>query len=621
MYGYWNKFIDVDLTTSRVKVVSFDEDILKKFIGGRGLGVWVLWRELGKVWEVIDPLGPENLLLVLTGPLTGFYPGAKVCVTGKSPQSNGVVGSTLSTELAIELRTAGYDGIIIRGSADKPTYLLIVNDRVELRDAKDMWGLGSRETINYIMNKIYPEIRKDLGPCNVPGYIYVGPAGERLVRTAAVMSKLTHAAGYGGYGAVMGSKKLKAIIVKGTGPLPEVANKDELVIKLKELWRTLSRRSGLKEWGTTPGIYNVGYETSSEPIKNWREEWHDRKELMISNFECGVWIKRFWSDFGCPTACMKLSKVIKDGKVFITDGPDYEMGAYLGTNLGVFDVKGLTYLSALADELGLDGINTGNVMGFVAELFEKGILSKDDLGFELRWGDVDAFAKLMEMITFREGIGDLLAEGTYRAALKLSKAKGVDVTKYAVHVKGIAVGAHGVRSGSDYPRSFSYATSVQGGDHTSIASIPIEEGELRDIFYDSAIVCMFNFIDFNKLIEFYNVVTGAGLTPDRWFKELGLRILHLQRALLLISGPDIYWDPRIHDDNPERFYEPLPTGPCLGKSLSRDEVRECVRKYYELVGYDEFGIPKSDVLKSLGLDDVDEKLNDVRARVKSSQVN
>ncbi|OYT46657.1 MAG: hypothetical protein B6U85_07270 [Desulfurococcales archaeon ex4484_42] len=132
---------------------------------------------------------------------------------------------------------------------------------------------------------------------------------------------------------------------------------------------------------------------------------------------------------------------------------------------------------------------------------------------------------------------------------------------------------------------------------------------------------MFNFIDFNKLIEFYNVVTGAGLTPERWFKELGLRILHLQRALLLISGPDIYWDPRIHDDNPERFYEPLPTGPCLGKSLSRDEVRECVRKYYELVGYDEFGIPKSDVLKSLGLDDVDEKLNDVRARVKSSQVN
>ncbi|MEM2820537.1 MAG: aldehyde ferredoxin oxidoreductase N-terminal domain-containing protein, partial [Candidatus Bathyarchaeia archaeon] len=227
MRGYAGKILEVDLSTGNIKEIRIEEEILRQYIGGRGLAAKILWDRLGDRWEEIDPLGPENLLLALTGPLTGFAPGGRICISGKSPQSNGMIGSTIGGEFPVELKCAGYDGIIFTGAAEKPVYLLIKDSDVEIKDASHIWGKGARETVLTLVREARREFEsrsRSRGLWKEPSMIYIGPAGERLCRVAAVTSKWAHAAGYGGYGAVMGSKKLKAVLVKGTGPLPDVFN-------------------------------------------------------------------------------------------------------------------------------------------------------------------------------------------------------------------------------------------------------------------------------------------------------------------------------------------------------------------------------------------------------------
>jgi len=619
MFGYAGKFLEVDLSSKDARDVTFDESILREFIGGRGLAAKILWDRLGDHWERVDPLGPENLLTFLAGPLTGFFPGGRICVSGKSPQSNGVIGSTVGGEFAIELRCAGYDGVIVSGMAEKPCYILIMDSDVQIRDASHLWGKDGKQTVKVLTQEIRGMLKKrspSYGEWKEPAMIYIGPAGENRVRTAAVMAKWTHAAGYGGYGAVMGAKNLKAIVAKGTGPLPEVHNINRVKELIDIVCRNCYDNDGFRRWGTGSAGYEVGAKKSSEPVRNWQEEWHDQRSFGVNRFENRVWIKRYWGDFGCPITCLKVA-MPKTGpfKGAIGDNPDYELQAYLGTNLGIFTPEENVYLSSVIDDLGLCGIQTGNLLGFVGELYQRGILTRDDVdGLDLRWGNAEAFAKLAEKIALREGVGDLLAEGTYRAALKIGEIKKQNVMRFAVHEKGVGIGAHGIRSGEDYPMSMSYACSVQGGDHTSIAYLPITHGnsELTVIFYDSAVHCWFTAFDQPKRLkwDFYKAVTGIDLKPEDWYKTKALRILHLQRAMLLLGGPDLQWNPRIHDDNPPRFYEPLPSGPYTGMAVDRAKFEEKRRRYYEAVGWDEHGIPKSDVLRRLGLEDVDRVLEE-----------
>lgn len=620
MYGYNGRILEVDLSKSRVREWEVEEEVLKGYVGGRSLATYILWSRLGEMWETIDPLGPENLLTLLTGPLTGFYPGVKMIVSGKSPQSNGIIGSAISSEVAIELRTAGYDGIVISGASKDPVYLLVDGENVEIRDASKYWGLRGKETISSLTREVYPELverHKLEGVVKEPAILYIGPAGENSVRTASVMSKYVHAAGYGGYGAVMGSKKLKAIVVKGYGPLPEVRDREKLRNLIWEAMEKLTRKGRIRDWGTGSGGYIVGYEMSSEPVKNWQEEWHDRVEIGVYSYDSKIWVKKYWGDYGCPTTCMKLS-LIRWGefKGALTDAPDYEMQAYLGPNLGVFNPEEVVYLSALADDLGMCGINTGNVLGFIAELYQRGILSEEELdGIKPEWGDARAFAKLMEKMAYREGIGDLMAEGTYRCAVRLGERKGLNLLKYAVQVKGVSVGAHGIRSKLDYPDPISYAVSTQGGDHTSTAQMPPEKGEGEVLLYDSLVICMFNVLP-DMVWDFYKAITGWELDWEIWNEKVALKVLAIQRGALLLGGPDVYWDPRIHDDNPERFYEPLPSGPKAGSRVDRSEVDKLKQEYYKAMGWDEYGIPKSKLLRGYGLHLLDEKLESVRARLK-----
>ncbi|MBS7605431.1 MAG: aldehyde ferredoxin oxidoreductase C-terminal domain-containing protein [Candidatus Bathyarchaeia archaeon] len=621
MRGYSGKLLEVDLTTGNIKENRISEGVFRQYIGGRGLAAKILWDRLGERWEEIDPLGPENILLMLTGPLTGFIPGGRICISGKSPQSNGMVGSTIAGEFPIELKCAGYDGIIFTGAAEKPSYLLIKDSDIELKDASHIWGKGAKETVLTLVSETRKEFEnkyRGFGLWKEPSILYIGPSGEKLCRTAAVTAKWSHAAGYGGYGAVMGSKKLKAVVVKGTGPLPEVYDLEKTIEYANKIVQVMLNSDSFRRWGTGAAGYTIGAELSSEPVMNWQEEWHDERSYGVDKFEL-FWVKKFWGDFGCALTCLKLA-VIKSGafKGAITDNPDYENQAYLGTNLGIFDPQSNIYLTWLADELGFCGIQVGNALAFAAELYQRGILTRDDLGgIDLRWGDAKAFADLMQMIARREGIGDVLAEGTYRAALKISKVKGIDVTRYAVTVKGIAVGAHGIRSGKDYPHYVSYPCSVQGGDHTSVAYIPIDHlmGELGIILCDSAIACMFalfNPANWENLWALLEAVTGWKIMPDEWFNVMARRILHIQRAMLLLGGPDLKWNPKIHDSVPSRWYEPLLKGPYSGKALEEHKIREEIKEYYRLIGWDENGIPTSEELKRLGLEDVDRKMKILR---------
>lgn len=618
IYGYNGRILEIDLSSGSVREEKLDESIARMYIGGRGLAAKILWDRLGRRWDFVNPLGEENLLLFLAGPLTGYYPGARICVSGKSPQSNGIIGSTVSSEFPVELRCAGYDGIIVSGKAEKPVYISIFNDDVEIRDASLIWGRKGRETLAFLIKEWVDRYgwKPGRGLLKEPGVVYIGPAGERMVRTASVMSKWTHAAGYGGYGAVMGSKNLKAIVVKGTNPLPEAKDMVETDKLIREVWKLHLGFNNMRFRGTAAGFLSVAAATSSEPVRNWQEEWHDRIETSTAYYEARLWVKRFWGDFGCAITCLKIA-CIKSGrfKGYITDNPDYEMQAYLGANLGIFDPESVVYICALADELGLCGIQTGNVLGFVAELYQRGILNENDIGFPLRWGDVEAFAKLMHMIAYREGIGDILAEGTYRAARIISARKGVDVLKYAVQVKGVAVGAHGVRSGLDYTMETAYACSTQGGDHTSVANIPLRSGrvDLREsgaLFADSAVLCAFNSFSVEGDIVFrlFNSVTGFGITMDDWYNVYVPRMLSIQRVLLLIGGPDAYWKAMEDDDNPPRFYEPLPSGFKAGAVVDRGKFEKLRREYFESLGWDERGIPREDTLVKLGLSDVADEL-------------
>jgi len=618
--GYAGKFLDIDLSTQTIKETKFRDEILRDYLGGRGLATKILWDRLGDKWETVDPLGPENLLLLLTGPLTGYFPGGRTCVSGKSPQSNGVVGSTLSGEFGVELRCAGYDGIIVTGESEKPAYLFLKDSDVELRKAADVWGKDGKQTVAALTKECrgllqtrYPKY----GEWKEPAMLYVGPAGENKVRTAVVCSKWAHAAGYGGYGAVMGSKKLKAVVAKGTGSLPEVADIKKVKRLIETVCNDVYEGELWRRWGTGAGGYDFGNKTSSEPIRNWQEEWHDEKSYGVDKFENRLWMKQYWGDFGCPTTCLKLA-VVKSGKFkgAITDNPDYEMQAYLGPNLGIFTPEDNVFLASLLDDLGLCGIQTGNVMGFAAELVQEKILVKGDMeGLELKWGDTEAFASLAERIAYKENIGAILAEGTYRAALELGKQKKMDLLPYAVQSKGISIGAHGIRSGQDFPDIISYACSVQCGDHTSMASLPLDRGgEMTQIFNDSGVFCNFNSFSAPPEIRyaFYKAVTGLSLTRKEWCFTRAMRILQLQRTMLLLGGPDLKWNPKIHDVNPPRFYEPLPSGPYKGKAADKVAVEEYKNRYYKAVGWDRNGVPTAKILRKLGLEDVEKALKRVR---------
>lgn len=606
--GYAGKWLEVDLTKDKINTVTYSDKVLEQYFGGRGLAAKVLWDMVGDKWAELDPLAPESPLMVFTGPMTGIYPGSRICVSGKSPVSMGTVGSTAATEFANEIRQAGYDGVTFIGKAEKPVYLLITDDGVELRDASRFWGLDGEKTLiklNKEVTELLMKRKPNVGLWKEPGMIYIGPAGETMVRNSAVMAKICHAAGYGGYGSLMGSKNLKAVVAKGRGGTPKVDAPETVKLLWRKTHQLLIKDSLFRRHGTGYLGYEVGARTSSEPIRNWQEEWHDQKSYAGPRFEDRFWVKTKWADFNCTTNCMKVS-CIKTGpwKGDITDMPDYELQAYCGTNFGIFDPEANIHLSALVDKLGHSGINGPNTAAYAVELHQRGILKDGDFGFTPQWGDVETFDRILNMMVKRERIGGALAEGTYRAAHIIAEMKGLkpeELLKYAVHVKGIEIGAHGTRSDADYTHDISYAANVQGGDHTSTSTDGFSDMS-GAVFADSGVFCDFcTGISQNIIFDFAKAVTGFPITVNSWRTVNGPRIVTLQRALLMIGGPDLKWIPLKDDDNPPRFYEPLPSGPYKGDRTDKKLVDHKLKTYFRTLGWDERGIPTKETLKKLDL--------------------
>ena len=589
--GYAGKLLDVNLTTQSSRTVPLDPTLAREYVGGRALGVRLLWDELGSRWNDVDPLSPESPFYLTVGPLNGYCAG-KTNATHKSPLSGGAVASQISGDMNAAIRFAGYDGIVIRGRAASPVYLYIENDKVEFREAKSLWGMNTKETHRLLLADTDPMTQ----------FLYIGPAGEKKVLFSAVMSNWYKALGRGGSGAIWGSKNLKALALKGTGPAPAITDSRKMTSLMGKL-RTdvLVGRAGMHEYGTARGIYGTGNVRSSEPVLNWQEEWHDEKAIQGEFFAAEQWQRRYWSDYACTVACAKIGR-IKQGKHAgeITELPDYEGGAFCGPNFGIYNIQDIPHLCDVYDTLGLDVISGGAVLGFAAELYQRGILTKADFGgVELNWGDAEAFEHVIDMVANREGIGNVLAEGCLKAANIIGK----DSIKYAVQTKGIEEGAHGVRSRQD--KSYiAYPLCTQGGDHTSTANLTTESSILND----TLVLCGFWRASTETKLELLNASTGFGVTQQELDDVLMQRWCTLQWSTLQVHG----WR---HEDNtnPPRFFEPLGTGPYKGEKVDYAEEQEKIQEAYKARGWDAMGVPTTETLDRLGLSFLDEALVPCRA--------
>ncbi|MEM1631679.1 MAG: aldehyde ferredoxin oxidoreductase C-terminal domain-containing protein [Thermofilum sp.] len=360
------------------------------------------------------------------------------------------------------------------------------------------------------------------------------------------------------------------------------------------------------------------------PIRNWQGEWHERLEAGPHMYEHGLWVRVFWSRcWGCVQHCYKTAVVVEPGKHerLVSELPDYENQATHGSIADIWDPDEICKNTTLANELGFDTIGIGNTVAFAFELYEKGILTREDTGgLELKWGDANAWRAFHEMIAARKGIGAVFAEGQYRAALEIARRKNLPPEKvlyYAIQCKGIEWGAHGIRSTLDYTRwTITYAVSVQGGDHTSIASPRLEDYERGPIINDTAMFCWFTAPPIGQAAQWLTAVTGWSYSVDT-LNTIALRTIMIQRAALLLGGPDVRWydeaTGRAIDENPGRIREePLPSGPVKGRKVDPATFQAELKTYYETHGYDEKGIPKSEVLLALGLKDVDDALKKLR---------
>jgi aldehyde:ferredoxin oxidoreductase len=611
--GYAGKVLRINLSDRTAKEEQLSEEMARDFIGGAGFGIKHLFDE---VKPGIDPLGPDNILVFAPGPFTGAgVPcSSRMAVTGKSPLT-GAVGMALSGgEFPTEIKYAGWDAIIIEGEADEPTYVAIRGKDVRFRDAKNCWG-----TLTFDCQQI---IKDELNDQNVR-VCCIGPAGEHLSKMACIINE-RRAVGRKGLGAVMGSKNLKAIAVRGTEPVAIASEK-----KYKK-----ARTALLKAFKESPVLYpefsHHGTPMVTDltgamgvlPAKNWsatgefvpiegigRDALATRK---VGREHC----------HDCPVGCSQL-RVAKTGSYagILTEGPDFETVYAFGSVVGMTQVDPIIAADRLADELGLDTISSGVTIAFAMELFEKGILTLEETdGIDLHFGNDKAMINVLRKIAFRDGLGDLLADGSLAAAKRIGK----DTEKYAMQVKGLELPGYDVRALKAH--GLGYATSYTGADHCrgyafqEVFGVPIpwevdrfaieDKGKLtiwnqdvRTSTLDCATMCAF-LLDMavpatacQNTAALMEAVTGLSFTPEEVLK-VGERVNNLAKAFNVREGFT-----RADDTLPERLMtEPLKAGASKGHVISREDLDTMLDEYYSLRGWDvETGTPTRKKLTDLGL--------------------
>jgi len=599
LYGYHGVLLEVDLTSGKSAKVPLGPDDARRFIGGRGLGMKILAEKLKK--PGVDALSPENPLLFMPGPFSGFpIPSAsRTCVVTKSPRTSPLKSkhpkaSTVSYSnmggfFGPEVRFAGYDGIVVTGRAPKPVYLYIDDDKIEVRDASKFWGMGTDEFDRRFIEELGD---RRFRTC------YIGPAGENLVSYAAILNTAARAAGRGGVGCVMGSKKLKGIAVRGSRQ-PSVADHEGFLAVLDAIRKTFKdgfsgglNYDGWRRYGTSWALIDAS-ENGLMAVKNYSQgSFEDVAKISGIAAEQKAWVRDF-ACFCCPLSCKKAGAV-RGGKYagLVHDGPEYETGGMMGSNLMISDLGALMKAIYDVDDYGLDQISTGNVIGFLMEAYEKKLIDRTFLdGIDLTWGNADAVLELVRKIALRDGIGDLASQGVKALAGRV----GGNSAGFAVHSKGHELAAWDPHRTIDL--AMTYVTATRGACHLNS---PTARGQNDYAAMDSLGVCMFATDGFGKdgLRRLLTKITGTDWTEEEYLKA-GERIFNLERAFNAREGFT-----RADDTLPARFFDdPLTTGPGKGAVLKRDELEKKLTEYYRDRGWDEkTGRPTPAKLKSLGLE-------------------
>ncbi|MBW2065586.1 MAG: aldehyde ferredoxin oxidoreductase family protein [Deltaproteobacteria bacterium] len=619
--GYAGKILRVDLGKRSVTEELLPLDVARDYIGGAGVGIKHLFDELD---SGIDPLGPENKLIFSVGPFSGttIPCASRMAVTGKSPLTAAIGMSMTGGHFPAELKRAGYDALIIEGRADKPTYLWIKNGKALFRDARGVWGTKTTDCQQVIKNELQDQ--------NIR-IACIGPAGENMSRMACIINEM-RAAGRKGLGAVMGSKNLKAIAIKGSGTV-RVDSKEKLKAARNEMAKAMKQSPVLypefSKTGTPSNVDNT-CALGIFPAKNWAAtgEFTPVSQIGVEPLKPRNMGRVFCS--GCPVGCSQLNLARKGPYWgFLSEGPEFETIYSFGGQTGVKDLDSIIAADRIADELGLDTISTGVAIGFAMELYERGLLNSSDTGgMDLRFGNHEAMVQLLNLIAFREGIGDMLADGVKVAAEKIGKGSG----KYALHVKGLELPGYDVRGAKAH--GLNYATAFTGADHNrgyafqEIFGIPIPYAvdrfavhgkgrltkwnqDVRTATADCPTMCVF-LLDMavphfalENTAALMEAVTGLHFKPED-IQKVGERINNLARAFNVREGFT-----RADDTLPERVMkEPLEKGASKGHMISKEDLESMLDEYYSARGWDlRTGVPTKGKLEELGLDHVAEQLN------------
>jgi aldehyde:ferredoxin oxidoreductase len=611
-FGYFRRILRVNLTEGQSVIETPDDVFYRRHLGGAGLIAYHLLKE---VPPGADPLGPKNRLIFACGPLTGapLAGSGRNAIGARSPLTGAIGESDVGGFWGAELKAAGFDAIIVEGQAASPVYLWVHDGEAELRDASHLWGLENKETHTAIREEL-DEQRAKIALC--------GPAGEKLVRYAAIVADLKHVAGRTGLGAVMGAKNLKAVAVRGTGrlPLADPAGVGALARWLRENYRDLMGQ--FPDLGT--GVSVIPYNRMGAlPVHNFRDGHLDGADVLGREGLAEHVVVRMESCYACAVSCKKVAILDEPYSVDPAyGGPEYETAASLGSNCGVADVYALTKASERCNALGLDSISAGGTIAFAMECFEAGLLTTEDTGgLELRFGNAEAMLQLLELISARRGIGDLLAEGTKRAAERI----GPDAERFAVHVKGQELPYHDPRI--QHGLGLGYAVSYTGADHCHSAfdrSYEQEPGmdgvrnlgvlepmpatwlgpeKVRAIIYGGLrahlnnCLGLCNFLPYrnDQVVEAVRAVTGWDTNAWELWKAAE-RMVTLARAFNVRQG----FTPA-DDRLPPRMAEPLgPDGP--GEPIDPAAVEAALPLYYEMMGWDPAtGVPRPAKLHELDI--------------------
>ncbi len=612
--GYAGKILRINLTDQTAKKEELPLEVARDFIGGAGFGIKYLFDELR---AGADPLGPENKLIFASGPFSGtsIPCASRMAVTGKSPLT-GAVGMALSGGyFPVELKFAGYDALIIEGKSETPVYVWIKDGEVKFRGAKKLWGMKTLDTQQIIKNELKDQ--------NVR-IACIGPAGENRIKIASIINEW-RAVGRKGLGAVMGAKNLKAIAIRGSGEVA-IADKEKLKIARGKFMKAMKESPVLYPQFSklgTPMVVDHTCALGIFPTKNFSTtgEYEPVDKLGVEVQETRIVGAE--ACYNCPVGCsqIKLAKTEAYAGI-LTEGPEFETMFSFGGATGVESFDAVIAADRLADELGLDTISAGVTVAFAMELYEKGILSKEDTGgLALNFGNHEAMLAIIKQMAYREGIGEILADGTKAAAEKIGKGS----EKYAMHVKGLELPAYDVRGAKAH--GLGYATSFTGADHCrgyafqEIFGIPVPrevdrfavegKGELtkwnqdiRTATTDAPTMCAFLLdmavvgIATENTADLMEAVTGLKLTPEE-VMQVGERINNLARAFNVREGFS-----RADDTLPERLLtEPLKAGASKGHFISKAELAQMLDEYYAARGWDlSTGAPTREKLTELGLE-------------------